>query len=284
MRRLGCLLLLALTCPPAAAAQAPPGAQFAGGSITPSLNNLDRSSDVGITVGADGRSVTVRAMAAPRCARTRFTEGDGRGTARLAADGSFAVTVRGRRQVGARRQRLRVTGTVDAAGARGTIRAVVRISGGRVCRSTFPWRAVPLTPPAGAPTAAPAGALLLGSTSDSARGPFGFNLRVSADGRRIDRSLFTARRGCRRAVPPEETNYNPRIAIRPDGSFANTELWRVRIGGRLERSRVVITGQFVADGVTGTVRWTVVARSPRTGRVVDRCDTGPLTFSAVVVG
>jgi hypothetical protein len=49
-----------------------------------------------------------------------------------------------------------------------------------------------------------------------------------------------------------------------------------------ERFRVQVDGQFAAGAVTGTIRVTSVARRRGSGRVVDRCDIGPLTFSARV--
>ena len=131
---------------------------------------------------------------------------------------------------------------VDGSGARATVRAVAvrvvtRRRGRPYCSGDVPFDARPAPALAGDPAPVPGGAMLLGRTSGRAGGPFGFNLRVSADGRRVDRVVTT---------------------------------W------------LVTAGRFVAGGATGTLRARSTARSRKTGRTIDRCDTGALTWSAVV--
>jgi hypothetical protein len=48
----------------------------------------------------------------------------------------------------------------------------------------------------------------------------------------------------------------------------------------VERVRVRVAGGFSPGHAAGTVRVHSVVRSRRNGRVVDRCDTGQLTFNA----
>jgi hypothetical protein len=43
-----------------------------------------------------------------------------------------------------------------------------------------------------------------------------------------------------------------------------------------------LDGRFGAGGVAGVLRITSVTRLRRSGRAIDRCDTGRITFSAVV--
>jgi hypothetical protein len=276
------LALLAVTATDATA-QAPPNADFAGGAASGAGSVPDGSSEIGIKVDGSGTRATVRAVAVRACSRGRSTEGESAGTVTVAPDGTFSGALTRRRQARAVGFSIRVTvaGRIEAGRATGSIRVVTRRRGRPYCSGEVPFDARPAPVLSGDPAPVPAGAVLVGRTSGRSGGPFGFNLRVSADGRRIERVVTTWREGCRAVRRTEETNYSPTIAIRPDGTFTKTERFTVRFSDATQRVTVVTTGRFVAGGATGTLRARSTARSRRTGRVIDRCDTGALTWSAV---
>lgn len=94
-------------------------------------------------------------------------------------------------------------------------------------------------------------------------------------------ALFAYQRTCRRAAP-YSNDVTPGAAVGPDGSFALRERFRIPYTDAVERFRVRVDGRFSATGVSGSLRVTSVARSRRTGRVVDRCDTGSVGFGALL--
>jgi hypothetical protein len=127
---------------------------------------------------------------------------------------------------------------------------------------------------AGASTAA--GAAYHGLTSQAAR-PFGFVLSAGAS--RVRVAAFDYRMRCRRGGFEWE-NVTPGGRIAADGTFSLRERFsRTWQQGR-ERFRVKVDGQVTATAVTGTLSVSSILRS-RGGRVIDRCTTGRLTFSAV---
>ncbi|CAA9525153.1 MAG: hypothetical protein AVDCRST_MAG85-3167 [uncultured Solirubrobacteraceae bacterium] len=283
MLRTACLAFVLLCATTStAAAQAPPGSDFAGGAASGPGSIPDGSSEIGIKVDGSGSRATVRAVGVRACSRGRSTEGESAGTVTVAPDGTFSGALNRRRQARAVGFSIRVTvaGRIEAGRATGTLRVVTRRRGKPYCSGDVAFDARPAAALSGEPAPVPAGAVLVGRTSGRSGGPFGFNLRVSADGKRIERVVTTWREGCRSVRGTEETNYSPTIAIRPDGTFTKTERFTVRFSDATQRVTVVTTGRFVAGGATGTVRARSTARSRKTKRVIDRCNTGALTWSA----
>jgi hypothetical protein len=95
----------------------------------------------------------------------------------------------------------------------------------------------------------------------------------------VDGAWFDYTRACRRrSLFLNEVT--PSGRIRPDGTFSLRDRFtlRDRATRRAERFVVLVDGQFAGGVVTGTLRVTTVER--RAGRIIDRCDTGPLTFAA----
>jgi hypothetical protein len=202
---------------------------------------------------------------------------------RPAADGTFRSTDRTR--FGNRRvDRMTITGRFDGTSASGTLRASVTLRRGsgsvRRCRSPrIPWQMRMAAPP-GPPAPPQAGATYHGLTSQRDKvQAHPFLLRVDDTGTALTTVFFTFIRDCRR---PSYYMYNfsPRTKIAPDGTFSIRERSTLRRPGERERFRDQIDGHFTAGGVVGTFRIRSVIR--RKGRVIDRCDTGPLTFSAVL--
>ena len=281
MLRIALFCSALLVCIPAVAvAQGPPNARFAGGAVGPG-QFAPGTSEVGAQVDAAGTQITLRGAAVIKC-RRGTSEATFVGTLPIGGGGAFSGALARGRQMRSPgfTSSVSVQGTVNAQEAAGTLSVRTKQRGRAACTGDVPFRAIPGPSLAGAaPAPAPANATLLGMTSDS-RGPFAFNLRVSANGKRVTQALFGVNRGCKTIKQPEETDYTKPITIRPDGTFRRVERFTVRYTDATERNRVVIAGRFVNGGAVGTIRWTAVARSPKTGRVNDRCDTGRLTWSA----
>lgn len=275
------IALLAVAAP--AGAQGPAGAQFTGGSVGSSVRNPAGTSEIAVSVSGDGTRVRVRGEALVRCpSGIVSSEATGRADITLAPDGTFAADLTPTRQVQNPRYkaRLRVTGAVTATGADGVLNVTTTRRGHRVCGGQVGWRARPYPQLGDQPAAPPAGAVLLGRHSGVGGGPFGFNFRVSKDGKRVLNVVTTIRLGCRYRAQPEETNYSPPIRIRSDGSFRGVERFTTRFADAIERTKIVIAGRFVAGGAKGTMRHTAVATPRRRGLKRDRCDTGTLRWSA----
>lgn len=265
--------------PSAASAQT-----FAGGSIGPGgAANPVGTSELGFRIA--GSRIVVRGAVLMGCRRGRTAEAEGRGAAPLNPDGTFRVTF-GRRRLQPHdprfRRRVVVTGQVRGQEIAGRAEATGRGGGVRGCRaaSDYVARTAPALPGDAAPP--PGGATLIGMNS-SRGGPFGVNLRVSADGSRITQFVASARFRCRRLKPYHETNYSPPISVNPDGTFRFVERFRVRYRRVVDRVRVVTEGRFVNGGAVGTWQTRSRSRSKRTGRIVDRCTTGRLDWSAAVL-
>lgn len=268
---------LAVAAP--ATAQVVPGAEYAGGHVSPGRSSVG-SSEVGLRVDPAGANVAIRAVASIPCRRDG-SEGAASGAGPLAPDGSFRVTLsrRTQRAVQGFRATLVAAGRIAADRVSGTLQVVSRQNGRVRCRGSVPFSARTAPALSEQPAPPPAGAVLLGRTSARAGGPFALNLRVNAAGNRIERVVVGYRVGCRSDRGLEETNYSPPMAIRPDGTFTHTERFTLRFRDADERVTVVTTGRFVDGGAIGTIRARAVARTRR-GRLVERCDSGTLRWSA----
>jgi hypothetical protein len=273
------VMLMALAWP--ATAQA---TDYGGGTAPDSISRTNKQLTlVGLRTTADGR-VRVRIGVYARCGFTRL-----RHTVPLNPDGTFAFAVnvrphslRSNRSV---RQYARVSmsGQISGTAAGGTARARIlqRRSGRTVahCRSgNRSWQARIASASTAVSGAQPNGAYF-GLTSQR-RVPFPLVLRVSPSARRVRVTVFDYRQRCRKSSWEWE-NITPGGSIGSDGRFRLRERFTVRWTEGPERYRVKIDGQFTASGVHGTMSVTSVLRS-RSGRVLDRCRTGPVTFAALL--
>ncbi len=268
------LLLVA----PSVAGAAPTPGDYGGGGFAPGTN---QPTWMWARVAPDS-SARIGGRAQLACGLAWF---DAQVT--VAPDGSFRFS----RQRVTRERGHVVRANVTLAGrfagglATGTLRARVRdrTPRGTVQRCTTrgarAWK-MNLRPAAGAPGPPQPSGAYLGLTSQAAAVPKPFVLRVNRKATRIALAIFDYVRQCgSRAL--RLNNVTPGGRIRSDGTFALREGFTLRYrGGVRERFRIRIDGRFTAGGVAGSLRVTTVAR--RGGREIDRCDTGPLTFAALL--
>jgi hypothetical protein len=277
--------VLLLGAPGVAGAAVNPG-DYGGGAIKAGSragHTSTGSSWMWARVGADGHA-RIGGRVNLGCGLAVF---DGEVTP--AADGSFAFTRSRRYRSRGHRLRAIVTvrGRFDGAAASGRILAGLRNRhpDGKVRRCATSRRGArwqlrqPAAPSAPAP--AQARATYRGLTSQSGSEPRPFLLRVARAGDRIVTSVFEYTRACRKGEF-FLNDVSPGARIRPDGTFTIREGFTLPYVRNDERFRIRIDGQFRAGAVAGTLRVTTVLRRRGSGRVTDRCDTGPLTFSAAL--
>lgn len=277
--RTGLVVVIAALAWPAAAQ----GADYAGGTAPETKAKSGRQLTlVGIRTAADGTARLSVKVA------TCIVAGGSR-RLRLAADGTFSIddVIRGRVRENSRlrqRTRIRMTGRIAGAVASGTVRADVRLTrrGRRVDRCTSGTRTWQARAAVAEPTpAAPqAGGAYHGLTSQSDGRPLAFVLRVDPRARRVRTTAFEYSQRCRRGRFDWE-NITPGARIAADGTFRQRERFSYRWREGLERYRVKVDGRFTPTGVSGTLSVRSVLRS-RSGRVLDRCSTGRLTFAAAL--
>lgn len=289
MRRLlvlPCALIATLAGAAPAAAQAPADADYAGGNVVDAdpgkaFNGRAGDSAISLSVTENGSSIQAAVVVLHPCRGGAYEVSNG-GQAAVANDGTFAVPMRRTFRDG----RTRVTETVMLAGklegprASGTVTSA-STRGKQRCSGSTTWTAVQPPKPAGAPTAPVAGALLLGVITRANRLPYQVLMRLTADGKRIRRMNLNLPWTCdgREGVL---TFYELGSAIGPDGRFTYTAPFRGTFARTTERGRVRVTGQFTADGATGTVEVSSTVRSRRGKRgVVDRCKSGRRSFTAI---
>jgi hypothetical protein len=281
MRTLMLAAFLAVAAAGAADAAVPPG-DYGGGRIIggkPSRGD----SWMWVRVLADGRARVGGAVRVP-CGLVRFDA-----VVTPAADGTFEFTRVRRVRTGG--DRLRAVATVSGgfdgdSAVYGEVygRLRIRRPSGRVVLCTTgnskPWsvRRPPTEVTPGMPLPL---TTYLGLTNQAATVPRPFLLRVPRGAQRVAFAIFEYTRRCTRRsyFLNEITGDAP---IRPDGTFSIRGRFTLRYDDvpQVERFRVHVDGAFGAGVVTGSLRVTSVARRRGSGRVVDRCDTGPVTFAA----
>jgi hypothetical protein len=249
-------------------------ADYGGGTVPKSRLTL-----VGIRTAGDGSArVSVKVAT---CIVATTAE-----TVQVAADGTFSLDtiVRGRvREDPTLRQRTRIraSGQIAGSAGSGTVEAHVRLTrGGRRidrCRSgTRTWQArEAVAEPTPAPPR-PDGAYY-GATSQSGRP---FVLHVDAQGTRVRTAAFAYSQSCRDGRFTWE-NVTPGAPIAADGTFSLRERFSYRWAEGVERFRVRVDGRFTTTGASGTLSVSSVLRS-KSGRVLDRCATGNVTFAALL--
>ncbi len=257
---------------------APPSGDFGGGAIGLPVDEDTVAKDMLLSIralasgriGVDGQLYTA-------CGQATI-----RGRTRLASDGSF--TLRGE----AARSTFTVRGRLTPEGGTGTARATFRVRtrrrASRTCRSrTVTWT-VRRPEALAAPAPAPAEATLFGLTSQNganARRPI--VLHVTKGGRAIERLVLGFRARCerRRVVVSDDINYSPEFDVAADGSFRVVERFKLTYSDVIQRSTIVVRGQFdEAGAVAGRLSVTQRYTNRRNGRRVDLCRTGTQSWSA----
>ena len=272
----------------AAIAQAPatPAGNYGGGAIALPVDEDTVAKDMLLSIRAlaSGR-IGVDGQVPTNCGQATI-----RGRTMLAPDGSF--TLRGdatRKEDGfTRRTTFTVRGRLTADGGTGTASAALRDRARkgepRTCKSrTVQWT-LRRGAAAAAPAPAPAEATLFGLTAqDGPSAKRAVALHVTKGGRAIDRFILSFRVRCekRRIDVTDDVNYSPEFDVAADGSFRFVERFRRTYKDAIERTTVVLRGQFdEAGAVAGKLSVTQRYSNRRNGRRIDVCRTGTQPWSA----
>ena len=271
-----------------AAAQVPADTSWGGGELAPKPPGRGfpgRAGDANVSVrtSADGTAVT--SGAAVLFARRGGTcQTIGFGTVPINPDGTFSITDRRTMRGTRERTVVTITGRIEGSRVTGEVAGSMRSRRGRpICsgRTTFTSIAVPPLP-ADQPAPPPAGGTLRGIVEGEAAAPFDIVMRLTPDGRAIERLNMTTPWRCGPGYG-DLVFYETGGPIRADGTFRIVNRYRFRNRGTILRGAVTIAGRFVSGGVVGTVRATSVLRS-RKGRrrVIGRCSSGTRAFRAAI--
>jgi hypothetical protein len=247
-----------------------------GGGIAPSL----RRGGVSMSLAHDGDAVRARASITVSCRGLSIPN-----TVVLARGTAAGTTVFARGSaVVVRRLRLhfRLTGSVaaDRITAAATLRLRRRAGGPRGCEriGSFPVVLRREGVPTGEPARPAPRTIWRGVTAQRADGVrLPLQVAVAGDGRVVARWHADLRCGGFR-LPVD--NWSPPVRVGADGAFVKRERFRLRYrDGIVERYRMVFRGRFLTDGVTGTLRARLTAS--RRGRLLGRCDSGTVPYSAL---
>jgi hypothetical protein len=256
---------------------------YGGGTAPDSVRRANRQLTLVALRTFDDGSARIGVKVAAGCGL-----GSARRAVQPAADGTFAFTATVRRRVpgspGVRQtSRISLSGQIAGAAASGTVtaRLTFRRRGRVVGRCNSGARTWQARAAAAEPVAAPPqpGAAYHGLTGQRSR-PYPLVLRVNPTASRVVTAVFEYRERCRRGSFEWE-NITPGARLRADGTFSLRERFTLRWEEGRERYRVRVDGRFTTTGVNGTLSVSSVLRS-RSGRVLNRCRTGRVTFAAAL--
>jgi hypothetical protein len=290
-RAIGVAFILAAVTAGGAYAQtagAPVG-NFGGGALAVPVSEKTIAKDIVLSLRArSGGRLGVDGQLSTRCGLATIA-----GAAKLTAGGSFTSrgAVKSMPAAGVSgTSTFVVKGRLTADGGTGTARTTLRVRvKGRTTRTcttpTVNWTVRRAGGPVGSPgPAPPAESLLYGLTSQ--RGPRTYRsivLHATNGGRSIDRVVAGFRAKCDRGrvSGADEVNYSPEFDVTAAGAFRNLEKFNVTFPHVVERVTVLVRGQFGQGGsASGTLSVTERFTSRKTGKPVDVCATGALTWSA----
>ena len=271
-----------------ALAQSPASSgNFGGGAIAVPVDENSVAGDMLLSIRAlASGKVGVDGQLSTNCGHATIT-----GTATRAADGSFTLAGNATRKpvLGVReRTTFTVTGVLTAEGGTGSAKGSMRVTGpnrsAKTCTSkTVSWT-VRRPGAVVAPAPAPAAATLFGLTAQrGANGKRPVVLHTANAGRSIDRFVLGFRATCERGriVVVDDVNYSPEFDVAADGSFRSVERFRINYSDVIQRTTIVVRGQFdVAGAVAGKLSVTQRYTSRKRGTRVDVCATGTLSWSA----
>lgn len=274
-----------------AVADAPlrPEGNFGGGAlVAPPTKLLDAGNAVVAIRARSTRALDIEATVRARCSGRRNTGGDIIADARVGADGRFSTTgTTTQEPVGARvRTTYRISGAFRSrSAADGTLSATVeRTQDGTTTRCRTGTVAFAVRRPdgrLGAAGAAPR-ARYHGTTTQRSVGPLRpITLRVSADGRRITRALFSHALRCSddtRSIGVEGPREN--IPIGRSGTVEDRDRFTFDDGGR----RVYVDDRFTAQlgsrGARGTLSLSDRTIDIASGNTIQTCETGTIRWKA----
>ncbi|MDX6692107.1 MAG: hypothetical protein QOG15_3564 [Solirubrobacteraceae bacterium] len=284
-RALVLLPVLGATVAMAAVAQSQaPAGDYGGGAIIPPPDSIFDAGNVsiGLHTTSDGKVQVLGYMGA-KC-QTAFI----RASATRRADGSFSVagTAHATTPAASLITKYEISGTVAGAEAHGTAKATTKVksSGGttRECDSgSHDWQARRPGGAIGTPGPGTAGAQLYGTTSQRiGKTHQPIVLRLSADGTKLRRVLYTLNNRCSQATLHERGVIDRNVKIAGNGKVSNVlKTTQKTTGGVRSRSVQRFSGKVGSEGAAGklSVKSNFINAS---GHTFASCSTGTVTWKA----
>ncbi len=270
----------------AAWAQEPlPAGNYGGGTIVDPPASPYGAGNMVISLRTSGAGkVQVLALMGARCSTATI-----KAIATVAADGTFAAsgTATERYPGGRLRTTYTITGVIDGLGASGSASGSstdkLRGRRARKCKTgVVQWGARRASGAIGTPAATLPIARYYGNTSQGVgKRRHGIVLRISADGTRVTRTLYSVNIRCLgRTFAALDAPGNRNLPINAGGKFSDVERYTLRLSRRV-RLRFVerLSGTIGSTGAQG--RLSISGRYiDRRGRTLGRCRSGSVKWSA----
>jgi hypothetical protein len=277
---------VALAMPVNAAAQQPAAAQdFGGGAVNaPPASPFSAGNMVIGLHSLDATRLQVSATIVGSCASGTFVT-----VAPVAADGTFSTSGDVRQANTRTTYELHGTltatpsGTATAHFERATARGTRRCSAEDVAwQARAATDATDATTAIGEPAMVPAGALLLGTTTQhESDARHGIAVRISADGRSVARAIYGVKLHCSHDVSsPTFDLPQDDLAILPDGRVSNRESGTRRTKTTILRYVERFAATLGSAGGDGMFSVQLTVRRREDGRRVTRCRSGSVRWSA----
>jgi hypothetical protein len=273
-------------CAAAALAQDPASTgNYGGGTIVDPPTSPYGPGNMNISLRATGNGkVQILAEMGAKCGVATI-----KANATLAPGGAFSASGIAKQRVDRRRFRARytITGTMAGANASGaaSAKATAKAPGRRAvtCKTgTVAWGARRASGVIGTPGAAPPTARMYGNTAQRVGSRrHAIVLRISADGKRLTRALYTVNIRCGRQTSVDRDTARRNLPISANGKVSDVERFSFKLD---RRTRLRTTERFTADigsaGATGA--FSIKARyiDIPSGRAFVHCRTGTVKWSA----
>jgi hypothetical protein len=271
--------------PPPVPAPTPPAGNFGGGFVTAPPKDPLGTGNMVIGLRVTSGKLKIEATIRGRCGGGTFPT-----RAKLAADGSFVAkgTNRRRPEPGIRvKTKYRISGTLTDSGitdgsARATNEIRVKGKGPVTCNSgTITYSVRRPVGGIGTVGAAP-DARYYGVTSQKRHGARrGIVLRVSSDGQSLTRALYGLTMKCGKLKLPDVVDTPRRdLPIDAQGRVKDRIVDTFRDHKTVTRSIERFSGMLGANGAQGKLSINERTKSRKTGKVVERCKSGSIKWSA----
>lgn len=282
----GAVAALALGATAVAQTPAPPVGNFGGGAVVaPPKDPLGAGNAViGLRALSSGK-LQIEATVRGKCGGGTFPA-----KATLNPDGTFSATGTNVRtpEKGLRlKTTYDITGTLTATGIADGVASAsseIRVKGLDTlkCKSgNVAFQVRRPTAGIGTPGASPS-VRYYGTTSErrhSARR--GFVMRISADGRRLTRALYGVTLKCnKRRIPDIVDTPRRSLAIDSKGRVKDNVKSTFREDKTVTSSDERFAGQLGATGAKGTLSITERTKSRKSGKLVETCKTGKISWTA----
>ncbi|MDX6689338.1 MAG: hypothetical protein QOG15_795 [Solirubrobacteraceae bacterium] len=284
----GAVAALALSASAFAQQPALPVGNFGGGTVVaPPRDPLGAGNVVIGMRSIAGGKLQMEATVRGKCGGGTFPA-----KATLAADGSFRAKGTNKRapETGLRlKTTFDITGTLTASGVQDGVASAateIRIKGSKTqtCASgKVPFQARRASGEIGTPGAI-AKARYYGNTSERRHSAKrGFVMRISSDGTKLTRALYGVTLKCdKRAIPDIVDTPRRSLVIDSSGTVVDNVKSTFKDAKTVTKSDERFQGTLGSVGAKGTLSITEVTKNRKTGKLIETCKTGTISWTAAL--